>query len=196
MTRHAVRTAALTLTVMAASAFAALPARADAPAPDPARAQFEVDFLTNMIDHHAMAVQMAEVCVDRAVHPQLRSLCQDIITSQGSQISEMQNWLQDWYGITHEPVMGPEHGEMMAQLDAASGAQFDEVFLQMMIEHHRTAVQEGVTCLRNAYHSELRSLCRDIVASQTREIVQMNVWLCLWYGDCSFSSIRAGLLSA
>lgn len=187
MTGRAFRAAAFAVSLLAAGAFAAGPAQAEAPAPDPSVAAFEADFLTNMIDHHAMAVQMAQVCLERAVHPELRSMCQSIVSSQSSEITQMQQWLQDWYGRSHEPVMGPEHAEMMGRLDSATGAQFDEVFMEMMIEHHATAVAEGLTCLRTAYHSQLRRLCMNIVSSQTREIVQMEVWLCRWYGDCSFA---------
>lgn len=56
----------------------------------------------------------------------------------------------------------------------------------MMVEHHAMAVVEGMECLRQASHHELRALCANIVSSQIREIVQMQVWLCLWYGECDF----------
>ena len=40
------------------TALVAPSARADAPAQDPKASDFEVDFMTDMIDHHAMAVMM------------------------------------------------------------------------------------------------------------------------------------------
>ena len=52
------------------------------PAPDPAAANYEVRFMTKMIDHHAMAVMMAEMCVERAIHPDLTSMCTGIIANQ------------------------------------------------------------------------------------------------------------------
>ncbi len=70
-------------------------------------------------------------------------------------------------------------------------SEFEIAFLTMMSEHHAMAVTEGRDCLRRAEHSELRSLCGDIVSTQLREIAQMESWLCLWYGDCRFTFLRA-----
>ena len=72
---------------------------ASAPAPSPSTSNFEIRFMTDMIDHHQMAVMMAEMCIARAIHPELRSLCENIRTAQMAEIEEMQAWLQDWYGI-------------------------------------------------------------------------------------------------
>ena len=163
------------------------PASADAPAADPDAAAFEVEFLTMMIDHHQMAVHMSEMCLDKAVHEDLLDLCESIMTSQAAEIVQMQAWLSDWYGIEHEPSMDdPAHHQHMEHLETLSGEAFEVAFLEMMIEHHAMAVVDGQECLRESAHRELRSLCAGIVRTQLREIVQMQVWLCRWYGECEF----------
>lgn len=62
------RTAALVLLTVALviTGLAALtaPVMAEAPAPNPGTANFETKFMTDMIDHHAMAVHMLR-CVSR-----------------------------------------------------------------------------------------------------------------------------------
>ena len=70
--------------------------------PDASHAQsrYELRFMTEMIDHHAMAVEMGEMCLSRAVHPELLAMCQEIIAAQMQEIETMQAWLQDWYGVT------------------------------------------------------------------------------------------------
>ena len=55
---------------------------ASAPTSSQSTANFEIKFLTDMIDHHHMAVMMAEICIPKAVHEQLRTLCQNITTAQ------------------------------------------------------------------------------------------------------------------
>src|SRR5512144_2116707 len=55
-------------------------------------APYHVRFMTNMIDHHAMAVQMAQVCRRRAVHGQLRGLCVSIAPSQQREIRQTRTW--------------------------------------------------------------------------------------------------------
>lgn len=62
--------------------------------------------MTTTIDHHAMAVMMSEICLTNAtVHEELRTVCGEIITAQTQEISTMQSWLQDWYGISYSPQM-------------------------------------------------------------------------------------------
>ena len=160
-------------------AVTAVPAFADAPAADAQAARFEEDFLKDMIDHHAMAVMMAEMCVDKAVHPELVSTCESIIASQSAQIEQMQGWLQDWYGATHEPDMtGMQSMHRLMELD---GAEFEIAFMRSMIRHHWGAIREAETCLHNAEHPELLGLCEDIYAAQLGEIEQMQTWLAQWY---------------
>ena len=157
---------------------------ASSPAPSQRTARYEIDFMQDMIDHHAMAVMMAEMCVDKAVHKELRRLCQDIIAAQSAEIEQMQTWLQEWYGISYEPQMKPSDERMMEQMAALSPEEFEIEFLQMMIEHHEKAIREGETCLRRAYHPELIELCENIIETQTAEIELMQEWLCEWYGIC------------
>jgi uncharacterized protein (DUF305 family) len=154
---------------------------ASAPAPDQQTSKYEIRFLTNMIDHHSMAVMMAELCETRAAQPDLRSLCTSIVSSQSEQIETMQGWLQDWYGVTYEPVMKPGMEKRIDGLSELSGAAFDVEFMEMMIRHHAKAVQEGVMCLDRAYHADLESLCANIVQTQAEEIALMQSWLCSWY---------------
>ena len=158
---------------------------ASAPAPDRATSKFEIDFMEDMIDHHAMAIMMAEMCLEKdLIHEELRTLCANIVSTQTAEMQEMQSRLRDWYGITYEPEMNPGMMNQMEKLGELNGAEFEIEFMQMMIKHHRKAVQEGEKCLKKAYHPELLQLCGDIVENQTAEIQLMQTWLCQWYDIC------------
>jgi len=140
---------------------------------------FEVDFLTGMIDHHHMAVMMAEMCVEKAVHDQLAATCESIVATQSAEIATMQQWLEDWYGISHEPDMtGMQSMHRFHDLD---GEEFEVAFLRSMIRHHWGAIREAEKCLANAEHDELLTLCTDIREAQLAEIAQMQDWLQEWY---------------
>lgn len=184
MMRHA------TLSVLACASAAILavstPAAADQPAPTRAQAQYEVRFMTDMIDHHMMAVEMAEICLSNAVHPELLAMCQDIIAAQTQEIQTMQSWLQDWYGVSYQPQMSPGMQAQMDRLAQLYGSEFEIEFMKMMIRHHWKAVVRASGCLDKAYHSELIEMCGDIVEAQVAEITQMRTWLCQWYGVCNY----------
>ncbi len=160
-------------------------AQASVPAPEKATAKYEIRFMEDMIDHHMMAINMAELYLAKAVHPELQTLCQQIITAQQSEIDTLQGWLRDWYDVRYEPAaMSPADQNMMDRLATLSGAEFEIAFMTQMIKHHRRAIVESSVCLQRAYHDDLVSLCEDIIAAQSAEIVQMRTWLCEWYGKC------------
>lgn len=159
---------------------------ASAPAPEPSVAKYEVDFLKGMIDHHAMAVAMGEMCLEKdLIHTELEQTCASIVQVQSAEIVEMQGWLQSWYGIEYEPEMKPGSMKQMEKLASLDGAEFEIAFMEMMIKHHSKAVKEGQHCIDRAYHEELIEACEDIVTSQTAEIELMESWLCQWYGLCN-----------
>jgi uncharacterized protein (DUF305 family) len=171
-------------TVPGAAASARTPTVTSAPAPSTAERNYEIKFMQGMIDHHMMAVMMSEMCLQKAVHEELRALCSEIIAAQRAEIMEMQSWLQSWYGITYEPEMKPGDQQMMDRMAAMSPAEFEVEYMERMIRHHAKAVKEGEHCLDNAYHAELKTLCASIIATQREEIAIMQAWLCAWYGIC------------
>lgn len=157
---------------------------ASTPAPTQSAQNFEVKFMTGMIDHHQMAIEMAEICLQNATHEELKTMCRNIIAVQSAEIEDMQPWLQNWYGISYEPMMKPGDEQMLERLSSMRGAEFEIMFIEMLIKHHEKAVKEAQQCLAKAWHPALRQLCEDIIAAQSTEIAQLRTWLCQWYGRC------------
>ena len=119
----------------------------------------------------------------QGVHPELISLCENMMTSQSAEIEMMQNWLVDWYGVAYEPDMPMAEMEGHMNMDPS---QIEEWFMKRMISHHATAIKEAQDCLEEAYHPELRNLCQNIFTTQYQEIQTMQTWLCEWYEVCNF----------
>jgi Uncharacterized protein conserved in bacteria len=65
-----------------------------------------------------MALDMAQHCLERASTPAVLTLCQDVIDAQSAEISLMQGWLLEWYGITYTPMSMTEMLEMMDDMAA------------------------------------------------------------------------------
>jgi len=55
---------------------------------------FDRNFLRQMTNHHQMALMMAGMVVDSAVHPETRKLAQSVIQSQSAEIEKMQQLSQ------------------------------------------------------------------------------------------------------
>ncbi len=174
---------AVGLAIGVVAAFAS-PASADAPAPATPTAKYEIRFLEGMINHHAMAVEEGEICLDRATHEELLALCQNIIATQSQEIELMQSWLSDWYGESHEPHMNPGQMNQMEKMASLTGEEFEIDFMTSMIRHHQQAIRDAERCVDRAYHDELVQLCQGIIDAQRAEIEQMQTWLCDWYSIC------------
>ena len=129
-----------------------------------------------------MGVEMAELCLEKEVRPELEALCHAIAETQAEEIAIMEGWLSDWYDMEHEARRKPGQEKAMARLGELSGEEFEEAFLRMMIRHHQGAVRKATRCEDRAFHEELSMLCHSMAETQLEEIELMETWLQEWYG--------------
>jgi uncharacterized protein (DUF305 family) len=64
----------------------------------------ELRFLEGMMDHHQMAVDMANDCLAKATTESVRTTCQNIIDAQTAEIATMREWLMSWYNVSYAPM--------------------------------------------------------------------------------------------
>lgn len=57
---------------------------------------FDKAFISEMIQHHQGAIEMANLARDNAKHDEVKSLAKDIIAAQTTEISRMQQWQSMW----------------------------------------------------------------------------------------------------
>jgi uncharacterized protein (DUF305 family) len=62
-------------------------------------AEFDIEFMSAMIEHHAQAIAMASAVLMRGHHEDLIALAQDIVIDQVGEIRDMDRWLKEWYGL-------------------------------------------------------------------------------------------------
>ena len=187
--------AALTLaacsdvTAPAATDLAAEPPSLSRPAPQPSVAKLEIDYMEFAIDHHLAGIVMAQLCVERAIHEELRQLCRESIASQQRQIELFRTWLRDWYGINYVGEIPQSAAQDIRRLSQLYGAEFEDEFLTEFSKHHLRIIKESEKVVRRGYHEELRREAQMTITNQSRQVVQMQTWDCQWYDDC-----RRGLI--
>jgi len=140
----------------------------------------DVSFATDMIPHHAQAVEMADLALDKATNDKVTTLATAIKGAQDPEIRTMSGWLVGW----GEKVPGAMHGghsmsgmmseERMADLEKASGAAFDRLWVDMMIEHHEGAVLMAREELAEGQSPDAKALAQDIIEAQNAEIATMR----------------------
>ncbi len=151
----------------------------------------DVAFATAMIPHHAQALLMVDMAAGRDLDPELVVLTEQIRAAQSPEIEMMADWLTDWDEPVPETVrdhanahgdmdMGDSEmpgmmtGEELDELEAASGSAFQSLWLEMMIEHHRGAIEMARTEIEDGEFPDAVVLAEAIVDGQTAEIEQLE----------------------
>ncbi len=143
----------------------------------------DVSFATDMIPHHRQAVEMAKLADTRAESPEVKDLAVQIMNAQGPEIETMSGWLTSWGKPVPEEMGGMDmsgsmpgmmSNEDMDALMNASGADFDQMFLNMMIEHHTGAIEMATTEQTDGMNADAIALAKQIEQAQTTEIATMR----------------------
>lgn len=153
--------------------------------PSATAAQFEIRFMEQLSDHHLSGVKADNLCLQRAVHEDLRDMCAMDKANQMMQINQMVSWLDAWYGIHYQPRIDMSGRAMLSYLSTLRGNAFDIGYMETIIPHHIQAIMMAQTCLNRASHEQLIDLCQKVISGQRMEIREMRSWLCQWYDICS-----------
>lgn len=148
----------------------------------------DVTYVRDMIVHHRQALEMAALVPDRGADGQVKGLASRIADAQGPEIEMMDAWLKK-----HDkpPVPPAEHGghgghagmpgmatpEQMDQLKAAKGAEFDKLFLRLMIAHHQGALAMADVVRTKGSEVRVQEMADDVTATQSAEIRRMQEML-------------------
>jgi uncharacterized protein (DUF305 family) len=145
----------------------------------------DVSFAQDMVPHHQQAVTMADLATSQTQNPQIVDLAGRIKASQTSQITLMTGWLTSWgkKPTEHSGDMSGMAGMAgmkgmvsdtdMKALAAASGAEFDRLFVQRMTAHHQGALEMAKAESDAGRFKPAKALADAITADQQREIAEM-----------------------
>jgi uncharacterized protein (DUF305 family) len=162
----------------------------------PSSDSVDAGFSRDMSTHHLQGVEMANLALERATDPQVRSLAFDISATQTNQVGRMQGWLSLW-GLTPSGgermawMGGAAHDHMganglmpgmateqeLSDLQSLQGTAFDIRFLQLMIRHHQGGRAMAEYAAEHAELQPVRTLARSIVDTQTAETTTMSAML-------------------
>ena len=160
----------------------------------------DVEFMQGMIMHHAQAVEMTDMIEARTQNRNVRLIGERISKSQSDEMKFMKQWLE----VRGHPLSGPmpvmhqqgdththtaDHQMLMpgmltkAQMEAlgkAKGAEFDRLFLEGMIQHHKGAlvmVKELFDTAGAGQDAALFNFATDVDSGQRAEIRSMETLL-------------------
>jgi len=151
---------------------------------------YDLHFIDMMIMHHRQGIAMARLAERKGSTASLRAFAKKTADDEEKDLLELKRHRDHWYAGAPEM----DHAQMMAQmpgmsghanmkmdmqgdiakLQAATGKQFDRLFLDMMIPHHQMAIGMAKEATTKAEHAELKEMARLTVLKQQGEIAEMN----------------------
>jgi uncharacterized protein (DUF305 family) len=154
----------------------------------------DVTFVQQMMPHHSQALDMAKLVSGHSTNPRIIDLASRVEKAQDPEIQQMQGWLSNWNasmpgmstgtmpGMSDGSMPGMSGGSMpgmmsadeMKQLGQAKGAEFDKMWLDMMVKHHQGAVDMAKTELGKGASPEAKVLAQKIIDAQQAEITEMQ----------------------
>ncbi len=162
----------------------ATPAPADTTATGAAFNDADVTFSQGMIPHHQQAVEMADIALDPKVgaSDKVRDLATRIKAGQGPEIDMMTTWLTTWgqpmqmnAGEGHDmsSMDGRMSAEEMGTLGMMAGAEFDTMWMEMMIRHHEGAIAMAQTAKAAGSNPDVLAAADLVITAQEGEIAEM-----------------------
>jgi uncharacterized protein (DUF305 family) len=148
----------------------------------------DVEFAQGMIAHHEQAIEMSEIALDpnRSAGPEVIDLATRIHAAQEPEIEQMTAWLtaagkpvtMDMSeGHDMSDMEGMMTAEQMDALAAATGTDFDRMWLEMMIAHHEGAISQSEMVKANGSNPDVLALADQIITAQQAEITEMEALL-------------------
>ena len=162
----------------------------------PPSSKKNVEFMQGMIMHHGQAVEITALIKDRTDNKELRLLGDRISHSQSDEMNFMRRWLtargestemlampgMKMSGMSTSGLLMPGMltKEQMDALKKAKGPEFDRLFLQGMIQHHKGAlemVKELFDTSGAGQDAQIFNFATDVDSGQRAEIRIMETML-------------------
>jgi uncharacterized protein (DUF305 family) len=142
--------------------------------------QADVAFLQDIIPHHTQAITMSDLAHTKATSLRVKAIAVRIRAEQDQQITRAHDLLGAWGapmpagGSGNGQVPGMLSDQQIQQLKSATGDDFDQTFLRLMIDHQKGAIQLAQTELVQGSDPQARRLAQDIITGQQNEVNQMQ----------------------
>lgn len=156
----------------------------------------DAGFLRDMSAHHAQAVDMSMIILEKTEDPELHTVATDMALTQQGQIGIMQAWLAAWdlnSRGTKPPMAwmaGHDHGgggggapdampglaspEEMEALEEAEGVEAELLFLELMIAHHEGGIDMAVAEVEFGKEQKVVDLAQKMINGQRTEVDWME----------------------
>ena len=145
-------------------------------------------FVDAMVPHHEGAVEMAEVGIENADHAEIKTLSENIVSTQKAEITELNSIKEEEFGGSDSSMSMDmddmkSMGMMMDPQQLAEADPFDKAFIDNMIPHHQSAIEMAEVARGKTKNPRIKTLAGEIIDGQTSELESMKQWREEWYPE-------------
>lgn len=151
----------------------------------------DIGFLQDMIDHHDQALLIANTYLEANPGGAAAPYASEVLLFQGRDLGRMETWLVEqgltrgepsrtamgWMGasVAVASMPGMQTAARLDELAAASGAQADRLFFEMMSDHHLGGVHMAQYASTNAATKLVREFALRMAENQQIEVVEYSM---------------------
>ncbi len=155
---------------------------------DPQPGAVDVGFYDDMTAHHEQAIAMSHTYMRYGEDELLWNMANEIDRFQSGDIRVMQDAMQawgevgtpdvamEWMGMPapqqQQPGMATD--EQLEALETARGAELDDLFTRIMIDHHASGAEMAAAAADGAKLDEVREFAAIMASGQRAEIGELN----------------------
>ena len=141
----------------------------------------DIMFLQMMIPHHQQAIDISNLAMKASQDAELIELAKIIARDQAAEIKQMKAWLTDAgaseaMGHSMDGMGGMLNDDELAALSAATGKEFDVLWLKGMTEHHDGAIHM-TQMIEDAQNADIKVFGTKVIKDQSEQIDQMKKML-------------------
>ena len=141
----------------------------------------DIMFLQMMIPHHQQAIDISNLAMKSSQDAELIELAKIIARDQAAEIKQMKAWLADAgasedMGHSMDGMGGMLSDEELTALSAATGKEFDVLWLKGMTGHHDGAIHM-TQMIEDAQNADIKAFGTKVIKDQSEQIDQMKKML-------------------
>lgn len=139
-------------------------------------AKNDVRYIDAIVPHHRAALAMAEMEVKKGARSEVKAMAQAMIEMQMEEIELLLAAREELTGrrAVPKPPRDPHMVEDMGEMDAATGAEMDSLFIRDMIPHHAEAISIAHRALRNLRRADVIQNAKNVIRDQAIEIGELQ----------------------
>jgi uncharacterized protein (DUF305 family) len=147
---------------------------------EPAANEADALFSLQMIPHHRQTIEIAKAAMEKSQDDFVVNVATQIATAEAGEIEQMATYLRSWNiqvpgedaNAAHK-MAGMMTAKDVAALKAATGKQYDDLFLTTLSRHLRSGVDMAKNAQAKGEHIGSKALASKIIVSQTEVLDQI-----------------------